>query len=151
MKNLMFIIALFAIVSPAFSQTTSKDRSMKPILDDCKSLIDDIEKKNEEIVRMEFDIVKDKKETFRTLTDAYTYGITAVGDYRIKQIGIELYSENYTDSNTWTLVKVENAEKYYASVTVKPSSTKRYKIVVKALKFEDDNTVGHYGLLIYHE
>lgn len=147
-----FTLTLLALFfgSLVFAQT-EKERSMKPIMDDCKSLIADIESKNEEIVRMEFDIVKDKKETFRTLTDAYTYGITVVGDYRIKEMGIELYSEDYTDSNTWSLVKVENADKYYASVTVKPSVTKRYKIVVKALKFDDDNTVGHYGLLIYHE
>jgi len=150
MKKLIPVFAFFLFATGAFAQT-EKDRSMKPILEDCKTLIDDIESKNEEIVRMEFDIVKDTKETFRTLTDSYTYGITAVGDYRIKKIGLELYSENYSQSNTWTLVKVENADKYYASMTIKPSDTKRYKIVVKAIDFENDNTVGHYGLLIYHE
>ena len=83
-KTLTLFIAFVFIGSLVFAQT-EKDRSMKPIMDDCKALIDDIEKKNEEIVRMEFDIVKTEKETFRTLTDAYMYGITAVGDYRVKK------------------------------------------------------------------
>jgi len=151
MKNIVLTLTFLIGTSAAFAQVTERDRSMKDILKDCQSLIDDIENRNEEIVRMEFDIVKDKKETFRTLTDSYTYGITAVGDYRITKIGIELYSEDYTDSNTWTLVKVENADKYFASITIKPSATKRYKIVVKALKFDEDYTGGHYGLIVYHE
>ena len=150
MKKFTLVLPLFFFAAVAFGQSEpSKETSMKPIMDDIKPLIEQIEGRGEEIVRMEYDIVNDPKETYRNLSSAYTYGIMAVGDYRIKKMGVELYEEN--SSGDWSLVKVDNADKYYASVLIKPSETKRYKIVVKAIQFEEGNSVGHYGLLVYHE
>ena len=130
MKNLVFSILVFASAATAFAQPTEKARSMKNILTEIQPLIDTIEAQNEEIVRMELDIVKDQKETYRQLYDSWTYGITVVGDYRVSKMGLEVYK--LQDDGTWQLKKLENAETYFATMTYKPTEVGNFKIVVKA-------------------
>ena len=106
-----------------------------------------IENQNKEIVRMEMDIVSDYKESFRTLTDQWTYGIVALGDSRIGLIHLAVYRE--LDGN-WSLVTESNNDGTLAIVTVTPQVTARYKFVVSVSRFTQSYSAGHYALLIYH-
>lgn len=126
----------------------SKGTSMEPILARAETTIKRIEKSNDEIVRMEYDLIFTTKSTSRTLYKGWTYGIVAFGDYRIKDIDIAVYKMSRGE---WKLVEKDAEDDDEASVTIKPYDDEEYKIDITVYKFNADYTVGHYGLLIFHE
>jgi len=125
-----------------------KGISMEPILAAVKPLVEEIENKDFEIVRMEYDLIFDKKSTYRTLYEGWTYGIAAFGDYRIKDIDITVYIER---KGKWKKIEEDAENDDVATVSIKPRSDEEYKIVISVYKFNRDYTVGHYGLMIFHE
>lgn len=123
--------------------------SMAAIMTDAVDYIKLIEMEyGQEIVRMEFDIINSTKQSIRTLTSDYEYGIIAFGDYRIKDIDIKVYK---LTNGQWTLIEQDNETSSNAAVTIKPYTTSDYKIEIKAYEFNSGYTVGHYGLIIFHE
>jgi len=155
MKLSMLIVITFVFTTTiSFGQKNysyldnDKGTSMEPILAAAKPLVEEIEGKDLEIVRMEYDLIFDKKSTYRTLYEGWTYGIAAFGDYRIKDIDITVYIER---KGKWKKI-VEDAENDdVATVSIKPRSDEEYKIVISVYKFNKDYSVGHYGLMIFHE
>lgn len=125
-----------------------KGTSMEPILAAADPLIKEIEDEGNEIVRMEFDLVFDEKTTYRDLYEGWTYGIAAFGDYRIKDIDITIYRKS---RGRWDKAAQDAENDDVATVTIKPDKSEEYKIVISVYKFNKDYTVGHYGLVIYHE
>lgn len=125
-----------------------KGASMEPILAAVKPLVEEIENKDFEIVRMEYDLIFDKKSTYRTLYEGWTYGIAAFGDYRIKDIDITVYIER---KGKWKKIEEDAENDDVATVSIKPRSDEEYKIVISVYKFNRDYTVGHYSLMIFHE
>ena len=125
-----------------------KGTSMEPILAAADPLIKEIEDEGNEIVRMEFDLVFDEKTTYRDLYEGWTYGIAAFGDYRIKDIDITVYRKS---GGRWDKAAQDAENDDVATVTIKPDKSEEYKIVISVYKFNKDYTVGHYGLVIYHE
>jgi hypothetical protein len=125
-----------------------KGTSMEPILAAADPLIKEIEDEGNEIVRMEFDLVFDEKTTYRDLYEGWTYGIAAFGDYRIKDIDITVYRKS---GGRWDKDAQDAENDDVATVTIKPDKSEEYKIVISVYKFNKDYTVGHYGLVIYHE
>ena len=113
-----------------------------------KPLVEEIEGGNHEIVRMEYDLIFTEKSTYRTLFDGYTYGIVAFGDYRIKDIHISVYVKSRGD---WKLFKEDAENDDVATVSIKPRIKEEYKIVISVYKFNKGYSVGHYGLMIFHE
>ncbi|MEP7127253.1 MAG: hypothetical protein ABI729_00235, partial [Chitinophagales bacterium] len=71
MKKSGLLFTMFFIVAIAFAQKDD-GRTMIPILTDAVDYIDKVEGAGNEIVRMEFDILKDEKETFRYLYEGWT-------------------------------------------------------------------------------
>jgi hypothetical protein len=106
-----------------------------------------IENRNQEIVRVEVDIVSDSKDSFRVLTDRWTYGIVALGDARITNLHLAIYREL---DGQWSLVTENANEGSLVTATITPPSTGRYKFVVSVTRFAEDYTAGHYALMVYH-
>ncbi|MGD8305578.1 MAG: hypothetical protein PVF17_02905 [Ignavibacteria bacterium] len=125
-----------------------KGTSMEPILAAAKPLVEEIEDGGYEIVRMEYDLVFDEKSTFRKLYDGWTYGIAAFGDYRIKDIDVTVYRES---RGRWEMVEEDAENDDVATVSIKPQRDEEYKIVISVYKFNPGYSVGHYGLMIFHE
>ncbi len=147
MKKLFFLLLVLASSFNLYAQ--KEDIYMKSILDAAGPIVNLIERENgQEIVRMEFDIVRDSKTTFRQLSSDYVYGICAFGDNRIRDIDIKVY--RWTN-NQWVLVEKDEDSESLAAVSVAPTSTADYKIVISAYSFEPGCDVGHYGLIIFHE
>lgn len=122
---------------------------MSAIMSEAVDYIDIIEMEyGQEIVRMEFDIIRTTKQTTRVLSEGYTYGIIAFGDYRMKDIDIKVYK--YTN-NQWTLVGEDQDVDASAGVSITPYTTSEYKIEISAYEFNSGYDVCHYGLIIYHE
>lgn len=126
----------------------NKGTSMEPILARAEPLIEKIEKEGFEIVRMEFDIISEVKETYRNLYKDWEYGIVAFGDYRIKDIDVAVYEKV---RGKWKLVEKDAENDDEAMVTIKPYKDGEHKIKISVYRYNKDYTVGHYGLLVIHE
>lgn len=143
------IILLFAFVCSINTFAQKEEVSMYSILENAGKYLNYIEREmGQEIVRMEFDIIQSSKQTFRTLTDDYTYGICVFGDHRIKDIDVKVYK---WVNEQWVLIEKDEDTESVAVVTISPSTTADYKIVISAYSFEDGYEAGHYGLMIFHE
>ena len=152
-KILIALVCVFTVgVSFAQKDLSYLDNengtSMEPIMAAAKPLVEEIEGGNYEIVRMEYDLIFTEKSTYRTLFDGYTYGIVAFGDYRIKDIDISVYVKSRGD---WKLFEEDTENDDVATVSIKPRIKEEYKIVISVYKFNKDYSVGHYGLMIFHE
>lgn len=146
MKKIILTIHLLIFTNFLFAQ--KEEISMKPILSDAGNYAQKIEMEmGQEIVRMEFDLLQTSKESYRVLLDKYEYGIFAFGDYRISDIDIKVYK---WVNNQWSLIAKDQEAKPNALVTIKPSISGDYKIVISAYKFEKGFDIGHYGLIIFH-
>lgn len=144
--TIYFFLILFGINTIPCKADNS---SMSPILSDAIKIMDMVENEYEqEIVRMEFDIINDKKSTYRTLTNKYTYGIIAFGDYRVKDIDIKVYK---WVNNDWRLIEKDVDTDCRAAVSITPSYTEQYKIEISVYQFEEGYSAAHYGLIIFHK
>lgn len=142
-------IILFLVFTLHLCAYADDGTSMQPIIEKCEAIAEYIEETlDQEIVRIEMDILFTSKQTIRTLSRGYTYQIIAFGDYRFKDIDIEVYRWN---GNNWILVEKDNDESEVAMVSVSPSYEQDYKIVIKAYKFFSGYSAGHYGLIVCHE
>ena len=155
MKTMLFVSVICLFLSGIiYAQKdysyldNNKGTSMEPILAAANPLIQEIENEQNEIVRMEFDLIFDEKTTYRDLYEGWTYGIAAFGDYRIKDIDIAVYRKS---GGRWDEVVKDAENDDVATVTVKPDRSEEYKIIITVYKFNTGYTVGHYGLLVYHE
>lgn len=142
-------VLLMALVCSLNLFAQKEEISMYSILENAGELVNYIERElGQEIVRMEFDIIRDSKQTFRTLTDDYSYGICAFGDHRIKDIDIKVYK---WVNEQWVLIEKDEDAESVAVVEISPSTTADYKIVISAYSFEEGFDAGHYGLIVFHE
>jgi len=140
------IILFFFAVSYSFGQNHSM--GSEGILGKLQAVIDEAEKRDMEVVRIEADIIRTTKETIRMLAPSFSYSIVAVACNRIEDIDIEVYENvNYE----WVLINKDDDTEDVAAVAIQPSTYAEYKIVVKAYKFYTGYDVGHYGLAIIHE
>lgn len=142
------IFFMMAINSNLHAQTGS-GTSMAPILSDAVDYIKYIEDGlDQEIVRIEFDILQSSKTTFRTLSSGWRYGIFAFGDYSMADIDVKVYQKV---GSSWSLVKSDTDTDKTAMVVVQPSYSGEYKIEISCYRFNSGYNAGHYGLIIFHE
>ena len=118
------------------------------IMGKLQNIIDKTEARGDlEVVRIEADVIRNAKESVRTLDPAYTHTIAAVASDHIQSIEIEVYQEI---NNQWVLVQKDD-DGSVAVVAISPSSLTEYKIVVKVGRFFPGNTAGHCGLIFILE
>lgn len=150
----MRILRTLALATLLLSSTTAfaadPETTMVPIIEKTQSIVDLLEgsQYNEEVVRIEMDLLFDSKESIRTLTSKYTYTIVAYGDDRFKDIDVSVYRR--TDHG-WAIVEKDADNSSLAVVTIKPETTGEYKIEIIAREFEKGYSAGHYGLVISHD
>jgi hypothetical protein len=114
------------------------------------SVIQKVESNDQEIVRLEFDIVtSDSKTSYRTLTSNWTYSIGVFGDDRAEDMDLEIYK--LLSDGTYEFVIKDSKTDSYALVDITPPVTAWYKFVVKCYKFKPGFTGCHYGLIILHD
>lgn len=145
---LMGAVILFLAPSHSQIQDNEKGTSMAPILAEALPIVREVEGKEFEIVRMEFDLVSETKTTYRSLYQQWSYGVIAFGDYRLEDIDVAVYKDV---DGKWFLVEKDTDARSKAAVVIKPSSSGTYRIDVKAYKFKPGYSVGRYGLVVFHE
>ena len=138
------MMACIATTANAQNETTMQDIHQKGT-----NLIEYLEEKhNQEIVRIEYDIVFTTKETIRVLSEDYEYQILGFADHRVEDLDITVYKKVGTE---WIQVAKDTDSDNTPMLTVKPTSTREYKIEVSAYKFKEGFSAAHYGLIICHD
>ena len=124
--------------------------TMKDMLIDMAGYVGYLEDSlNQEVVHMQADIITDNGASFtRILHESWTYGITAFGDWRVKDLDIVVYKDV---DGEWVEVESDDAKNNFPRVEVKPLETGAYLIEIEVYKWANDYTAAHYGMLIYHE
>ena len=121
-----------------------------PIYKAGAQLVSEFDNQDREIVRIEYDLIFDSKETFRDLTTDWEYSIMAFADDGVKDIDLKIYI--WDDLlEVWTLVAQDNSTESYALITYQPAETARHKIEVIAYEFVEGYTAARYGLFIVHD
>lgn len=177
MKTLptLLLISLFLFLSAASTELWAQREgiSMRDLYTKVGSVVDEADKEDLEIVRIELDLNFNKKSSYRVLTDNWEYGIMAFGDYRINKVKIRTYYYDETQKS-WILAS-ESEEKTTPSssgagsgsssstttssnegggvayTAVKPSKTQEYRIDVEVTEFAEGYNGGHYAVVIFHK
>ena len=150
MKKLMLIIGFLFVSLFTFAQYDD-GRSMKPIISDMKPVIDTVESRGWEVVKLEYDIVStDSKITYRILTTSWVYRIGVVGDYRTEDMDLEIYKQK-SDGTYEFVAQDQKAPANFVYIDVQPTEITWYKFVVRCVKFKPGYTSCHYGLIIFHK
>lgn len=150
MKKLLPLLILFSFFySGAVGQVVG-GRSSKTIHDLGAEILVGLEEQDKEIVRMEYDIIFDEKESFRTLSEEWEYSIMAFADEGVKVLNISLWYYSDLD-DTWNKVTETNSETNYAFIHYKPSSSRSFRVVVKVDQFEEGFNIGRYGIFYLHD
>ena len=108
-----------------------------------------LEAQDREIVRMEYDIIFDEKESFRALSEEWEYTIVAFADAGVKILNISLWYYSDLD-NTWNKVTETDSDTNYAIINYKPNSPGSFRAVVKVDQFEEGYNIGRYGIFYMH-
>ncbi|MFC2100335.1 hypothetical protein ACFLRZ_00750 [Bacteroidota bacterium] len=125
-----------------------KGSSMIPIIYELDTLVNIIEKQFEaEIVRMEFDIIKDTAFSYRTLFPGYRYGVFVYGDYRIKEIDLAIYEQTETG---WSYVSSGSIDKNTSIGWIEPEKPGMYSVKIFVKEFLEGFRGAHYGILIFN-
>jgi len=149
MKRIIGFLLFATAVSSVMAQNT--ETTMLTTLALATDRIATIEKDYNTIVRMEFDLVHkaSPKATYRYLYNTKTYCFEAFGQReRIGDVDIKVYLEKGGD---WELVASESSSNSEAFIKFTPEVSGQYRINISAYDFKSNYTVGHYGLIIYHE
>lgn len=112
MKKILMIIAFLFVSMFTFSQSDD-GTSMKPVMQTMYDVVNTAENNGLEIVRIEFDIVhKDiPKESYRILTNAYTYRVGVFGDYRTIDMDIEIWKQQ--SDGTYIFIQRDSKTYWY--------------------------------------
>lgn len=108
----------------------------------------DIENRDLEIVRLEFDLVFDEKTSLRQLSRNWEYGVVAFGDYRVEDIDIYVYKDV---NGEWVLLQKDEDAASKAVVIVDPTFDGTYMVKIMVYKFREGFNAARYGLLVFHE
>jgi hypothetical protein len=157
MKKISLLIGLLIGLGLTLKAQTGIDldnesgTSMKPVVGEMQDIIDTFEQDSLEIVHIEFDLIfADRtREVFRTLYSGYTYGVFVYGDYRIKQLGVNLYKK---DGDNWIWVKSGKVDSNSntTSVLLEIDETNQYKVELISNEMEEGYTAGHYAMYLFH-
>jgi len=151
MLRLVLVITGMILTAVLFADQFT---TMKQIISDLSAYVTYYEDSlNQEIVHISADIIGKDGITFtRTFHQGYTYGITAIADWRVKDLDITIYKDVDGD---WVEVESDDEIDNHPNVYISPSATAEYMVEIKVYTFNEDNgtayTVAHYGLLVYHE
>lgn len=151
MKKLLLTLFIFGIFigNPLNAQCINGVKSY-PIYKMGAKVVEEFDNEGYEIVRIEYDLVFDSKESFRTLTDSWEYTIIGFADEGVKDLDLKVYEYDELIEK-WTLIVEDKESEPFATVTVSPSVTALYKVEVIVYEFYEGYSAARYGLMYVHE
>jgi hypothetical protein len=151
MKKLIFLFVfavLFFGVNVSFAQLT--ETTMKDIIETAQEKVKSLENTEDmEVVNVTIDLLvgtRGEKYVYRYLDNNFDYKIYAVGDRRISKLNVDVRKKGTDDK--WVLVDKASGNKI--NMDIYPDTRAFYEFTVSVKEFVDDNTAGHFAILIYH-
>ena len=121
-----------------------------PIYEKGGQLVKDFDEQGAEIVRIEYDLIFEAKDSYRVLSPDWEYAIVGFADDGVKDLNLKLYVWN-TETKVWDLVSEDTSDEVYGLISVKPEARAEYKVEVIVAAFHEGYTAARYGLLYLHE
>jgi hypothetical protein len=151
MKMKLFVSAILLLLTTGFASAQCINGTKSyPIYKAGAQIVNEFDIQGKEIVRIEYDLIFDSKETFRDLTTDWEYSIIAFADDGVKDVDVKIYT--YDDLlEQWTLVAQDNSTEGFAIITYQPAETALHKIEVIVYEFYEGYTAARYGLFIVHD
>ena len=150
MQKILPLLVLFLVFhSGAIGQVVG-GKSSKTIHDMGAQILAVLEGQDREVVRMEYDIIFDEKESFRALSEEWEYTIVAFADAGVKVLNVSLWYYSDLD-DTWNKVIETNSDTNYAIINYKPAVPGSFRAVVSVDQFTEGFTIGRYGIFYLHD
>ena len=146
---LSFLIILFFCTQNSFAQCVNGTKSM-PLYKTGGELVQDLDDKGMEIVRIEYDLIFSSKESYRKLYPDWEYIIVAFSDEGVKDLDIKVYEYDGIQDK-YVLADMDTGDANYAMVKVTPKAETTYKVEITITEFEEGFTAARYGLIYVHE
>ena len=148
-KNILALSGLLVLTISLNGQCINGTKSY-PIYKTGAQLVDKFDNEGAEIVRIEYDLIFSKKESFRNLSADWEYAIIGFADAGVKDLNIKLYE--YDDLlDRWTMVAEDMTTQTYGIINFKPSISAQYKVEVIVKEFYEGYTAARYGLMFVHD
>ncbi len=149
MKKIILPLLLALLCSMRAIAKAPKNTAITPLMKKSLDFITQLEDEQEqEVVHVEYDIIRNKKEVVRALDSKYTYGLIVHGDERISKLRLTVYKR--MKDNTWKKVAHDDSGTDVAIISFKPDENGTYKFEIKA-DFQRDQSLAHYGFIIHHD
>jgi len=149
MKNLLVIsIILVGLLAGGKNSFSQSETTMQDIMESVNTKVTELEdEKDQEIVNITLDLLVNTgtKAVIRYLDPTFDYIVTAFGDRRISSLKLTAYKKVRDD---WEFVNDAAGANPQMSLT--PSDFEQYRFTVTVDSFKENNTTGHFALLIYH-
>ena len=149
-KNWVLIVSVLFLVIPLFLWA-DQETSMKDIIAGFKAAVDLAEDSlDQEVVFLQADLIGTNTASFTyTLHKGWTYGFAVFGDWRIDEIGVEVYKEA---NDEWVEFRSGKRSAGYASVDgMEVKKNVECLFEIKVYEFAEDYDIGHYGAILFHE
>ncbi|MCX6164165.1 MAG: hypothetical protein NTU73_04780 [Ignavibacteriae bacterium] len=151
MKKLILLFVftvLFFSVNVSFAQLSAT--TMKDIIETAQDKVKSLENTEDmEVVNITIDLLvgsKGEKYVYRYLDNSFDYKIYAVCDRRISKLNVDVRKKGTDDK--WILVEKASGDK--VKMDIYPDTRAFYEFTISVKEFVDDNTAGHFAILIYH-
>jgi hypothetical protein len=143
MKKILFLVFGFLNVFLSFGQMSI---SIVPIITQTTDYIQLIEQKyNQQIMHLEYDVVKDYKEVFVDLFVDVQYGIIIFGDENMQNVDLKI---SVFDGNNWIKVAEDTKTDGIVMLYFNPPSTNFYRFEL-SVELKDPNSFSFYSLLMF--
>ncbi len=151
MKRLLLALFLYFLFFPANSPAQCINEKLSlPIYKMGAELVEKFDDQGNEIVRIEYDLVFNSKESFRSLSSDWEYTIIGFADNGVKDLDLKLY-EYDESTEKWSFVAEDKGSESYSIVKVKPEVTKLYKVEIIVYEFIEGYSAARYGLMYVHD
>lgn len=149
MKKIILMLSVSLLCVLGSMAKAPKNTAMAPLMQKSLDYITQLEdEQNQEVVHVEYDIIRNKKEVVRALDSNFTYGLVVHGDERIDRLQLTVYKR--VGENKWKKVAHDDSGSDVAVISFKPDENGTYKFEIKA-DFQRNQKLAHYGFIIHHD
>jgi hypothetical protein len=144
--SLLFVLAIFDL-SAQKDKNTTNENSMLPIIKGLTETVSTLEKEGVRVIHIEFDNISKRKKNYFRLEDKYTYGIMAYGDYRVKEIVVNLFKK---EKNEWKKVAFGEKSGNSSILHFEPTEIDDFLIEIEIKEYFEGYSESNYGMILIH-
>ncbi len=124
----------------------AQNKSVVPVINQTADYINLIEQKYEQqIVHLEYDVIKSNKEVYRELFAGVQYGIMIFGDDDIKDVNLKI---SRVIDDAWTVVTEDKETEGIVMLFFTPQESDLYKFDLSAV-LKNKDAFGFYSFIIF--